>query len=204
MASEAAVQARQQRARDQRPVRRVGVGLVGVQAFQGHAVGNRAMGALPEPAVLECHVGRGAGYGTSLRLYPTMLCFLHAGRSMRNNVRKQQITATHAPKAADWLVRHFGFEEAGRYHGDDGVVTNIELRVGDDEIWLDNYPRCWAEARRKPDQWIGIWVANVAEYRERVADCGAEVPPLRERDHGAREFSDKDPEGYVWGFLQRI
>ncbi len=109
-----------------------------------------------------------------------------------------------APQAADWLVRIFGFEEISRYHNDDGAVINIEIRAGNDEIWLDNYPGCWAKAGRKPDQWIGIWVDNVTEYRESMADCGAEVAPMRDRNHGVREFSVKDPEGYVWGFLQRI
>jgi len=109
-----------------------------------------------------------------------------------------------APSAADWLVRHFGFEEAGRYHDGKGIVTNIELHVGDNEIWLDNHPEYWAKAGRKPEQWIGVWVTDVDEHRKRVIDRGAKVGPLRERDHGVREFSVEDPQGYVWGFLQRI
>lgn len=109
-----------------------------------------------------------------------------------------------APNAADWLVRHFGFEEAGRYHDEESNFTNIELRVGGDEIWLDNYPEYWAKAGRKPDQWIGIWVPDINEHRTRVAGWGAEVGPLRERSHGVREFSVEDPQSYTWGFLQRI
>lgn len=108
-----------------------------------------------------------------------------------------------APRIADWLTRHLGFEEISRYYSDDGAVTNIERRVGENEIWLDNYSGYWAKSGRDPDQWIGIWVADVSKYREILTNLGVEAGELRDRDHGVREFSVKDPQGYTWGFLQR-
>lgn len=109
--------------------------------------------------------------------------------------------ATHA---ADWMIQNFGFEEISRYHDDDGAVINIELRVGANEIWLDNNPGYWAKSGKEPDQWIGVWVADVSKYRDVLMSAGVDAGALRERDHGVREFSAKDPQGYTWGFLQRI
>lgn len=108
-----------------------------------------------------------------------------------------------AAQAGDWLTHNFGFEEISRYHGDDGAITNIELRVGSNEIWLDNYPGYWSKAGKKPDQWLGIWVTDASQYRELLANLGVQVGAMRERDHGVQEFSVKDPQGYTWGFLQR-
>ena len=38
---------------------------------------------------------------------------------------------------ADWCVEVLGFVERERWSEDDGVVRNVELIVGDSEVWLD-------------------------------------------------------------------
>jgi len=102
------------------------------------------------------------------------------------------------------VIKNFELKEISRYNNSDGVVTNIELRVGENEIWLDHYPNSWAKAGREPDQWIGIWVADVSKYREMLTNLGVEAGALQKRDRSVRKFSVEDPQGYTWGFLERI
>jgi uncharacterized glyoxalase superfamily protein PhnB len=110
----------------------------------------------------------------------------------------------NADEMVDWLIRHFGFEEIRRFRDVNGKTTNAELRVGTCELWIDGYPGYWTSANRKPDQWIGVWVADVDALWRRLIGLGITCEEPRNREHGVREIGVTDPQGYMWGFLQRI
>lgn len=103
-----------------------------------------------------------------------------------------------------WFERVFGFRETGRHVNEAGRVTNAELKVGDTEIWIDGDPDWWAGKGRRPDQWLGVWVNDVAAIHARIIAAGVAVDPPDDKPYGVRVLAVKDPEGYVWGFLQRI
>jgi uncharacterized glyoxalase superfamily protein PhnB len=110
----------------------------------------------------------------------------------------------NADEMVAWLIRHFGFDEIRRFRDVNGKTTNAELRVGTCELWIDGYPGYWTSANRKPDQWIGVWVADVDALWRRLISLGITCAEPRNRDHGVREIGVTDPQGYMWGFLQRI
>ena len=100
---------------------------------------------------------------------------------------------------AEWYTRVFGFVERKRWEGKDGKVHNLDMTVGDTEVWLDG------GAGRKADQWIGVWVDDVDATYERVCAAGAEPDgPPEDKPYGVRAFNVRDPEGYLWGFMRRI
>lgn len=108
-----------------------------------------------------------------------------------------------AASVADWLVRVFGFVEMGRHAGADGVIQNIELRVGSQEIWLDGYPKHQVRAE-SPSPWIGVWVDDVDAMYQRLMKRGAASSPPVDRGFGVRMVQATDPEGRAWGFMKRI
>lgn len=103
-----------------------------------------------------------------------------------------------------WFERVFGFRETGRHRNAEGRVTNAELNVGDTEIWIDGDPDWWASRGRGPDQWLGVWVDDVRAMHARVTAAGLAVDPPEDKPYGVRVLAVKDPQGYVWGFMQRI
>lgn len=104
----------------------------------------------------------------------------------------------------EWFTRVFGFEEIGRHANDEGIIHNVEFRVGDTELWIDGYPGYWNSRGGKPEEWIGVWVDNVDAMHARVARAGVECDAPVDRPHGVRELKVVDPQGYVWGFMQRL
>ncbi|MEX2430856.1 MAG: VOC family protein [Dehalococcoidia bacterium] len=109
-----------------------------------------------------------------------------------------------ASAAMAWLTRVFGFVERKRWPGEDGVLRNVELTVGNIELWLDGDPEYWATRGQRPDSWIGVWVDDVDAMYARVRSAGVEAFPPEDRPWGVREFQVRDPEGYTWGFLKRV
>lgn len=109
-----------------------------------------------------------------------------------------------AGAAADWCVRVLGLTERERWTDDDGVVTNVELVAGDNEVWLDGPVPDWAERTGGLGSWIGLLVGDVDAVHERLAAAGVEVDPPRTREHGVRELAVTDTEGHTWGLVQRL
>lgn len=108
-----------------------------------------------------------------------------------------------AEAAAQWLAEVFGFEEIGRHRSNEGDIHNVEFRVGPSELWIDGYPGYWNSRGGRAQDWIGIWVDDVDAMHARVrarVDCD---PPV-DRTHGVRELKVVDPQGYTWGFMQRL
>ena len=81
-----------------------------------------------------------------------------------------------AGAAIDWLARVFGFVEKARWLDANGRVTNAEMLVGNQELWLDGSgDGWWAKKGRGPEQWIGVWVDDVDAMYERVRAAGVDV-----------------------------
>jgi uncharacterized glyoxalase superfamily protein PhnB len=103
-----------------------------------------------------------------------------------------------------WLIRVFGFTERGRWLDGQGVLRNAELFAGSTEIWLDGDPEYWKSKGRRPDDWIGVWVDDVDAMFARVKSNGVAHELPENKFYGVRVFQVIDPEGYTWGFMQRI
>jgi uncharacterized glyoxalase superfamily protein PhnB len=109
-----------------------------------------------------------------------------------------------AGAVADWCVSVLGFAERGRWTDDDGVVTNVELTVGDDEIWLDGPVPDWQERLGGLACWVGFLVDDVDAVHSRLAAAGHDVPAPVTRGFGVRQLTVTDPEGHEWGFVTRL
>jgi uncharacterized glyoxalase superfamily protein PhnB len=103
----------------------------------------------------------------------------------------------------EWLKRVFGFDEKGRWLDSNGRVRNAELSVGGTEVWLDGDPDWWRSKGRRPEEWIGVWVDDVDAMYARVKAAGIAVDPPESKFYAERVLQVADPEGYVWGFMQR-
>ena len=102
-----------------------------------------------------------------------------------------------------WLARVFGFTEKGRWVNESGQITNAEVLAGTAELWLDGDPAWWKKKGRRPEEWIGIWVSNVDAMYQRVVSAGISVAPPEAKFYGVRVLQVTDPEGYVWGFMEK-
>ncbi len=111
-----------------------------------------------------------------------------------------------AGATADWLIDHFGrlgFKEAGRWHNDEGEVTNVEITVPGGEVWLDGPVADWSERRQGLPAWTGFLVDDVQAVHDELARSGMAVDAPRNRPFAATELTLTDPEGHLWGFIER-
>lgn len=116
----------------------------------------------------------------------------------------QYVFCVDAGAVADWCVKTLGLLERDRWPDDEGVVRNVELVVGADEVWLDGPVPDWKERTGGLGSWIGLLVDDVDAVYQRVRAAGVDLDPPRTRDHGVREITIIDPEGHAWGFVQRL
>ena len=103
----------------------------------------------------------------------------------------------------DWLVRVFGFVEKGRWLDEQGKIRTAELYVGSGELWLDGDPEWWKRKGHRPDEWLGVWVDDVDALFERIQAAGVSAAAPEDKYYAVRVLEVRDPEGYIWGFLQR-
>ena len=109
-----------------------------------------------------------------------------------------------AGAVADSCVDVLGFIERERWHDETGVVRNVELVVGDSEVWLDGPVPDWRDKSGGPGSWVGLLVDDVDAIHDRLVAAGVELDPPRTRDHSVKEITVTDPEGHGWGFVQRL
>lgn len=105
---------------------------------------------------------------------------------------------------ADWCVEVLGFAERERWPDENGVVRNVELTVGESEVWLDGPVSAWKEATGGLGSWVGFLVDDVDVAYRQITVSGGDVDPPRSRGHGVREITVTDPEGHTWGFVERL
>lgn len=109
-----------------------------------------------------------------------------------------------AGAVADWCVDVLGFVELGRWPDEDGAVRNVELVVGDSEVWLDGPVPDWNDRTGGLGSWVGFLVDDVVAVHDRLVAAGVDVDSPRERGHDVKEITVMDPEGHGWGFVQRL
>ena len=114
------------------------------------------------------------------------------------------IFCADAGAVADWCVAVLGLVERKRWPDTTGVVRNVELTVGDSEIWLDGPVPDWKAKAGGLGSWVGVLVDDVDAVHDRLVGAGVELDPPRTRDHGVREITVTDPEGHRWGLVQRL
>ncbi len=111
----------------------------------------------------------------------------------------------NAAAALDWLARAFGFEEIGRYLDEDGAVRESEMRIGEQELWLNGSgPDYWQKKGYGAEQLILIWVDDLDEHYARFKAAGFEAEAPEDKPYCVRMYTATDPEGYKWGFMQRL
>ena len=114
------------------------------------------------------------------------------------------VFCTDAGATADWCVEVLGFVERERWPDDEGIVRNVELVVGDSEVWLDGPVPDWSERTGGLGSWVGFLVDDVDAMYDQISALGIDVEPPRSREHRVREITVTDPEGHNWGFVQRL
>ena len=107
----------------------------------------------------------------------------------------------NAPAAIIWLEKAFGFKRQMEVPGPDGTIAHAQLALGPGVIMLgsahDDPNNAWAAER------IGVYVyvENLDEHFARAKGAGAQiVRELKDTPYGSREYSVKDPEGFLWSF----
>ncbi|MGE0211521.1 MAG: VOC family protein [Parvibaculaceae bacterium] len=109
--------------------------------------------------------------------------------------------------AIDWLCKAFGFTVKAVYEGPDGSIAHAELTSGSGMIMLGSaeteFSRLVSTPREagKPTSAIYVVVRDVDAHHARAKAEGAEIVlEPRDQDYGGRDYTARDPEGYVWSF----
>jgi uncharacterized glyoxalase superfamily protein PhnB len=106
-----------------------------------------------------------------------------------------------AHAALAWLTKTFGFEKFLEVPMPDGGIAHAEMSLGPGVIMLgsmrEDPSNPWAAVR----QGVYIYVADVDAHYARAKAGGADiVRHLQDTDYGSREYSVRDPEGFLWSF----
>lgn len=107
----------------------------------------------------------------------------------------------------EWLERAFGFVRHA-VHEQDGQVVHAQLAFGSAILMLgsahdDEFGRHVAPPQPGAPQSQGVYVAvdDVDAHHDRAVTAGADVVmALADQSYGSRDYSCRDPEGYVWSF----
>lgn len=118
-----------------------------------------------------------------------------------------------APAAIDFLCRAFGFERHA-VHADDAnpsIIAHAQLVLDGQMIMLSSYGgesdfKSKAKALH-PGEAGGITstpyvvLDDVDGHADRARAAGAEIiMEPKDEDYGGRNYTARDPEGYVWSF----
>ena len=123
--------------------------------------------------------------------------------------------------AAEWLVRVFGFSEEERSAGDDGRVTHVTLRLGDDGVVMLGYPspdyrgpRRHAEECEQARKWrepgyvvdgVFAYVDDVDAHCRHARAAGATIlSEPEDQPWGDRHYRVEDLDGHRWMFASRV
>jgi len=115
-----------------------------------------------------------------------------------------------AAAAVEWLCQAFGFKPHLVVPGEDGTIAHAELTFGNGMIMLGSvrdtpFAQLQQPPRQKGDvvtQSPYILVDEVDQHYERTIAAGAEiVMAIQDQDYGGRDYSCRDPEGYLWNFV---
>lgn len=132
---------------------------------------------------------------------------------MAENTRQATVIPTlryrDAVAAVEWLCQAFGFEKHLIVPGENGTIEHAELVFGDGMIMLgsvrdDEFGQLQQPPSRV-DAPVGqspyIIVDDVDQHHTQAIAAGATVVmPLKDQDYGGRDYSCRDPEGFLWNF----
>ncbi|MGD1943871.1 MAG: VOC family protein [Leptolyngbyaceae cyanobacterium] len=114
-----------------------------------------------------------------------------------------------AAAAIEWLCEAFGFEKHLIVPGENGAIAHTELVFGNGMIMLgsvrdDDFGRL-QQPPSSVDSVVAqspyIIVEDVDQHYDRAIAAGAKVVmALKDEDYGGRDYSCRDPEGFLWNF----
>jgi uncharacterized glyoxalase superfamily protein PhnB len=112
-----------------------------------------------------------------------------------------------AQGAIEWLCKAFGFEKKMVVPGEDGRVAHAELVLGNSMIMLGDAESDYSKLVAAPvkgspvSQGLYVVVPDADAHFERAKAEGGEIlMPLKTQDYGGRDYTCRDPGGYVWTF----
>lgn len=114
-----------------------------------------------------------------------------------------------AQAAIEWLRDTFGFKEHLVVRGDDDRIEHAQLTFGNGMIMLgsvrdDDFDKLQAPPGASDAvvcQSPYIIVREIDEHYRKAVEAGAViVMPLTDEDYGGKNYSCRDPEGYLWNF----
>ena len=114
-----------------------------------------------------------------------------------------------APSAIQWLCSAFGFKEHLVVPGEDDQIEHAQLTFGNGMIMLssvrdDDFGKLQAPPASSDAmvcQSPYIIVQAIDEHYRHAVEAGAKiVMPLTAEDYGGKNYSCRDPEGYLWNF----
>jgi uncharacterized glyoxalase superfamily protein PhnB len=115
-----------------------------------------------------------------------------------------------AAAAVEWLCKAFGFEKHLVMPGDNGQVIHAELSFGNGMIMVgsaesggdfDRLQQPPSQPGQAVTQSPYLIVEDVDKHYDRAISSGAEIViDIQDRDYGGRDYSCRDPEGFLWNF----
>ena len=115
-----------------------------------------------------------------------------------------------AKAAIEFLCSAFGFEMHLVVDGPNNTIAHAQLAFGNGMIMLGSYPHEgeYGEWVRPPEppalintQGIYVIVTDPDAHCARAKAAGAKiVMVLSDKSHGRRDYTVRDPEGYLWTF----
>lgn len=115
-----------------------------------------------------------------------------------------------APTAIEWLCNAFGFERHLVVPDDQGGIAHAELKFGGGMIMLGSArDDTFGQLLKPPVEGkssvvtgsVYIVVPDVDEHCRRAESAGATIiMPPKDEDYGGRDYTCRDPEGFVWSF----
>lgn len=112
-----------------------------------------------------------------------------------------------ANAAIDWLCKAFGFEKKMVVPAEGGGVAHAELVLGNSMIMLGDAGTEYSKLVAAPEKGVpvmqGLYVVvpDADAHLARARDAGAEIVlDIETKDYGGRDYTCRDPGGYVWTF----
>ena len=110
--------------------------------------------------------------------------------------------------AIEWLCRVLGFEKQAVYMGEGDQVMHAQLTFGNGMIMLGSaanespytpYSALPGEIGGRETRSVSLLVDDCDALYARAKAAGAEmIFALEEKEYGGKDFTCRDPEGYIW------
>jgi uncharacterized glyoxalase superfamily protein PhnB len=110
----------------------------------------------------------------------------------------------------EFLCNAFGFERHLVVPGANDSIAHAQLTFGDGMIMLGSHPHegefgRWVQPPRAPDRInthsLYVIVTDADAHYARAKQARADIlRPPTDQDYGGRDYSARDPDGYIWTF----